>query len=211
MNNSLAVAVIACAALLAACGNKNDPTESNLGAAISAGMEGDKGALCLRGAREAYAFPVTVADRDLGDPTAAGLRQQLGALEKHGLIGRLPAGKPDAREAATVFSLTDEGRKSAMVITRRTADANPQDAAQAWKLCFGKARLDKVDAWTQPDPATHRSQVTYTYRVDELASWAKESDVRRAFPEIDAATREAGETKLHVVLEQRPDGWVRVN
>ena len=68
-----------------------------------------------------------------------------------------------------------------------------------------------MDAWTQPDPATHRSQVTYTYRVDELASWAKESDVRRAFPEIDAATREAGETKLHVVLEQRPDGWVRVN
>ena len=216
MRTSLLIAAVSAALLVAACGKKNDASESSLGDAISADMKTSRGLLCLnRSGRGPYMFPSVYSVRDLNEYSAAPLREQLAALEKSGLIARAattPATtNANARQNAVTYSLTGEGQKYAVETTRPAGDPNATTDARASMLCYAHVKLYKVVAWTEPDPTAHRSDVTYTYKLDNVASWADDRDIKRAFPDVTAADREAGETKLHIILEQREDGWVRVD
>jgi hypothetical protein len=212
VKHALSAAMIIGAALLASCGTKNDANEQNLAAAISANMEGNKGALCLmRSGRGAYSFPSIYGKPELNNFATPVLREQLAALEKVGLIRRSVGTSSVIQQDGTVFNLTPEGQKYAIETSRRALDPNALDEGKAWTFCFAKARLDKVVGWTEPDPVAHQSQVTYTYKVEDLAPWANDGRVKDAFPEIAAAGKEAGEAKLQVLLQQRADGWASPN
>jgi hypothetical protein len=216
MRTSLLIAAVSATLLVAACGKKNDASESSLGDAISADMKTNRGLLCLnRSGRGPYAFPSAYSNRDLNEYSSAALREQLAALEKSGLIARAattPAtATANAKQDGITYSLTGEGQKYAVETNRPAGDPNATADSRASMLCFAHVKLNKVVAWTEPDPTAHRSDVTYTYKLENVAPWADDRDVKRAFPEVTAADREAGETKLHVILEQREDGWVRVD
>jgi hypothetical protein len=214
MRTSLLIAAVSAALLVAACGKKNDASESSLGDAISADMKTNRGLLCLnRSGRGPYAFPSAYSNRDLNEYSAAALREQLAALEKSGLIARAaptPA-NTNAKQNGIAYSLTGEGQKYAVETNRPAGDPNATSDPRAWMLCYAHVKLDKVVGWTEPDPTAHRSDVTYTYKLESVAPWMDDRDIKRAFPDVTAADREAGETKLHIILEQREDGWVRVD
>jgi hypothetical protein len=214
MRTSLLVAALSVSLLFAACGKKNDASESTLGDAITADMKTSRGQLCLnRSGRGPYTFPSAYTDRDLNEYSAAALREQLAALEKAGLIARAaptPA-NANAKQNGIAYNLTGEGQKYAVETTRTPGDPNATNDPHAWMLCYAHVKLDKVVAWTEPDPTAHRSDVTYTYKLDDVAPWMDDREVKRAFPEVTAADREAGDAKLHITLEQRPDGWARVD
>jgi hypothetical protein len=216
MRTSLLIAAvgISVSLLVAACGKKNDASESSLGEAISADMKTNRGLLCLnRSGRGPYVFPSAYTDRDLNEYSAAALREQLAALEKAGLIARAAptTANANAKQNGIAYSLTGNGQKYAVETTRQPGDPNATADSRVWMLCYAHVKLDKVAAWTEPDPTAHRSDVTYTYKLEDVASWMDDRDIKRAFPEVTAADRESGETKLHVTLEQRPDGWARVD
>ncbi|WP_175942293.1 hypothetical protein [Caballeronia sp. BCC1704] len=215
MRTSLLIAAVSVVLLAAACGKKNDASESTLGDAISADMKTNRGLLCLnRSGRGPFTFPSTYSNRDLNEYSAAALREQLAALEKSGLIARTAAAAPanaNAKQDGVTYSLTGEGQKYATETVRQAGDPNATAESRVSMICYARVKLDKVTAWTEPDPTTHRSDVTYTYKLDNVAPWADDRDIKRAFSDLTAADREAGETKLHVTLEQRPDGWVRVD
>ena len=214
MRTSLLIAAVSAALLVAACGKKNDASESHLGDAISADMKTSRGLLCLnRSGRGPYAFPSVYSNRELNEYSTAALREQLAALEKSGLIAKAattPANS-NATQNGVTYSLTGEGRKYAVETKRQGGDPNATNEPTAWMLCYAHVKLGKVVAWTEPDPGTHRSDVTYTYKLDDVAPWVDDRDIKRAFPDVTASDREAGETKLHMILEQREDGWVRVD
>ncbi|MDR5857812.1 hypothetical protein P9239_03175 [Caballeronia sp. LZ062] len=214
MRTSLLIAAVSVALLAAACGKKNDASESTLGDAISANMKTNRGLLCLnRSGRGPFTFPSAYSNRDLNEYSAAALREQLAALEKSGLVARAAAAASNAsaRQDGIAYSLTGEGQKYAVETVRQAGDPNATADSRVSMICYAHVKLDKVTAWTEPDPATHRSEVTYTYKLDNVAPWADDRDIKRAFSDLTAADREAGETKLHVTLEQRQDGWVRVD
>ncbi|WP_232519243.1 hypothetical protein [Caballeronia insecticola] len=214
MRTSLLIAAVSVALLVAACGKKNDASESSLGNAISADMKTNRGLLCLnRSGRGPYAFPSAYSNRDLNEYSAAALREQLAALEKAGLIARAattPA-NANAKQNGIAYSLTGEGQKYAVETSRAAGDPNATSDPRVWMICYAHVKLDKVAGWTEPDPTAHRSDVTYTYKLENVAPWADDRDIKRAFSEVTASDREAGETKLHMTLEQREDGWVRVD
>jgi hypothetical protein len=216
MRTSLLIVAVSVSAtlLIAACGKKNDASESTLGDAISADMKTPRGQLCLnRSGRGPYTFPSAYTDRDLNEYSAGALREQLAALEKAGLIARAaptPA-NANAKQNGVAYGLTGTGQKYASETTRTAGDPNATSDPHVWMLCYARVKLDKVVAWTEPDPTAHRSDVTYTYKLEDVASWMDDRDIKRAFPEVTAADRESGETKLHMTLEQRPDGWARVD
>ncbi|MDR5762896.1 hypothetical protein [Caballeronia sp. LZ035] len=214
MRTSLLIAALSAALLVAACGKKNDASESSLGDAISADMKTSRGQLCLdRSGRGPYTFPSVYSNQDLNEYAAGALREQLAALEKAGLIARAattPA-NASAKQNGVAYSLTGEGQKYAVETNRPAGDPNATNDPHTWKICYAHVKLDKVAGWTEPDPTAHRSDVTYTYKLENVASWADDRDIKRAFPEVAASDREAGETKLHITLEQREDGWVRVD
>ncbi|SAK65494.1 hypothetical protein AWB75_03028 [Caballeronia catudaia] len=216
MRTSLLIAAVSATLLVAACGKKNDASESSLGDAISADMKTNRGLLCLnRSGRGPYAFPSVYGNRDLNEYSSAALREQLAALEKSGLIARAtttPANaNTNAKQNGIAYSLTGEGQKYAVETARTPGDPSATNDPRAWMLCYAHVKLGKVVAWTEPDPTAHRSDVTYTYKLENVAPWADDRDIKRAFPEVTAADREAGEAKLHLILEQREDGWVRVD
>ncbi|WP_277188011.1 hypothetical protein [Caballeronia sp. BR00000012568055] len=216
MRTSLLIAAvgISVSLLVGACGKKNDASESSLGEAISADMKTNRGLLCLnRSGRGPYVFPSAYTDRDLNEYSAAALREQLAALEKAGLIARAAptTANANAKQNGIAYSLTGNGQKYAVETARQPGDPNATADSRVWMLCYARVKLDKVAAWTEPDPTAHRSDVTYTYKLEDVASWMDDRDIKRAFPEVTAADRESGETKLHVTLEQRPDGWARVD
>jgi hypothetical protein len=214
MRTSLLIAAVSAALLVAACGKKNDANESSLGDAISADMKTSRGLLCLnRSGRGPYTFPSVYSVRDFNEYSAAPLREQLAALEKSGLVARAATttAAANTKQDSITYSLTGEGQKYAVETNRPANDPNATNEPRASMLCYAHVKLNKVVAWTEPDPTAHRSDVTYTYKLDNVASWADDRDIKRAFPEVTAADREAGETKLHIILEQREDGWVRVD
>ncbi|KIG08844.1 hypothetical protein [Caballeronia concitans] len=222
MRTSLLIAAVSVALLATACGKKNDASESSLGDAITADMKTNRGLLCLnRSGRGPFTFPSTYSARDLNEYSAAALREQLAALEKSGLIARAAATPNNAtasanantstQQNAVAYSLTGEGQKYAVETVRQAGDPNATADSRVWMLCYAHVKLDKVVGWTEPDPNAHRTDVTYTYKLDNVAPWADDRDIKRAFTDLVAADREAGETKLHVTLEQRPDGWARVD
>jgi hypothetical protein len=214
MRTSLLIAAISVSLLAAACGKKNDASESSLGDAISADMKTNRGLLCLnRSGRGPYTFPSAYTDRDLNEYSAAALRQQLAAMEKAGLIARAAptSANANAKQNGVAYNLTGEGQKYAVETTRPAGDPNATNDPRAWMLCYAHVKLDKVVAWTEPDPTAHRSDVTYTYKLENVASWADDRDIKRTFSDVTAADRESGDAKLHVTLEQRPDGWARVD
>jgi hypothetical protein len=216
MRTSLLIAAVGVSVslLFAACGKKNDASESSLGEAISADMKTNRGLLCLnRSGRGPYTFPSAYTDRDLNEYSAAALREQLGALEKAGLIARAAptSANANAKQNGVAYNLTGNGQKYAVETARQPGDPNATADSRVWMLCYARVKLDKVAGWTEPDPTAHRSDVTFTYKLEDVASWMDDRDIKRAFPEVTAADRESGETKLHVTLEQRPDGWARVD
>jgi hypothetical protein len=214
MRTSLLIVAVSVSLLAAACGKKNDASESSLGDAISADMKTNRGLLCLnRSGRGPYMFPSAYTDRDVNEYSAAALREQLAALEKVGLIARAAptAANANAKQNGVAYSLTGEGQKYAVETSRPAGDPNATGDSRAWMLCYAHVKLDKVVGWTEPDPTAHRSDVTYTYKLENVAPWVDDREIKRSFPDVTAADRESGDAKLHVTLEQRPDGWARVD
>lgn len=77
------------------------------------------------------------------------------------------------------------------------------------QLCYADKRLADVLRWTEPTATMGRTitEVTYTYRLVDVANWARNADVERAFytgREL-AAAETPKEAKMTLVLMN--DGW----
>jgi hypothetical protein len=130
-------------------------------------------------------FPVDLPESEQKDQYGTG--PQMAALEQAGLVRAsnttaVVHGMLDALRGSTPpqpvkrYDLTAEGKKYFHLI--------PGIFGQTGSFCYGKKAVDSIVKWTEPmtTGAYSQSEVTYTYKIVNLAGWAERPDVERVFP-----------------------------
>lgn len=203
MKKIFVLPLIFAAVSLSACGSKTDANAKNFGAAISQYLE-QTGLLCL----DTSGFPM------IPDGFAKKTEeQQMAVLEKIGLV----KGEDAEVERDNLWGHIGKDRKVEKIQVRRyhlTDAAKPfvQERKKmmgdmATDLCWGKRVLDKVVKWDAPMSMGDykMTNITYTYKIANLAEWANNPEVQEAFPRIKKILDEDKESALNVHLTS--EGW----
>jgi hypothetical protein len=151
-------------------------------------------------------FPIAVPRSDQGEQY--GIGPKLAALEQAGLVQATETtavvhGMLDPLRGSTPpqpvkrYELTTDGKKYFQQI--------PGTLGQTSGFCYGQKSVDSIVKWT--DPATVGTEVTYTYRIVGLASWAERSDVQQAFPDIGPTVNGVLKTTEVAGLQLTSKGW----
>lgn len=189
---NLYVASIAGLLFLAACNNAKKPSAANFTNAINQYLA-KHGEACTVLNRQ---FPFDVPKREQKEQYRIG--PKLAALEQAGLLSgsdttAVVHGMLDALQGPTPpqpvrhYELTAEGGKYFRELSG--------GFGQTTGICYGRKQVDSIIKWTEPATISVYSQteVTYTYKIADLAAWAERPEVQRAFPDIQ--TEIAGQSK----------------
>ena len=206
-NNVLCVMVLG-TFLLVGCGSKNDANEKNLSEAMNAYLV-KKGQLCLGIAAK---WPVDLQDSDRGPGIVRG--SQMAALEKVGLVRSHEtetevtplSGTAPVKVKVLRYELTDDGKK--FYQEKEAAGLIGQKESRG-DICFGQQALDTVVRTEGPVAVGDKKEMTlyYTYKIENLADWAKSPDVQNTFPGIVSTINGAGKTTLNQNLILTDHGW----
>jgi hypothetical protein len=191
---------------LTACNDAKKPSETNLTKAIDQYLT-IHGEACTVIGRP---FPIDVPESE--QRLQSGTRLEMAALEQAGLLQSSSTtavvhGMLDALRGSTPpqpvkrYELTTEGKKYFQQV--------PGTFGQTNGLCYGQKTVDAIVKWTEPVTAGASSQteVTYTYKIVNLAGWAERPDVQRAFPIIQATLTGASKTTEVAGLQLTSKGW----
>jgi hypothetical protein len=191
--------VVACLALvLAACGDKDRPTDEALMKALQAHY--DANPLCV-GLPSGSPVEVVAADHD-------SRRRRMDALVKVGLFTAETVQKPgpamfEPRGTITYirYMTTPAGERAILPAGTRSGGDGPQ-------LCFAKRSVQKVQSFTEPADAmgVKATHVTYSYGLKEIAVWTTDAAVQDAFPPIKEAQATAGDTATDTLILTN-HGW----
>lgn len=198
MKNRLWLLTLTALALtLTACGGRTAANSKNFSAAISEYLK-DEGELCLSIDR----WPVD-AGSELGN---ARLFQQMEALEAAGLVVGEQVGWGGITSAVTKRYTPADAAEPFM------RDKEVDDLfgrLRVKRLCWGEKTLDKVVKWEDPIKVDDYQEVSvvYTYKVDNVADWAKDPAVQAAFPEIRNTIAGAGTKEVEHGLTLGSEGW----
>jgi hypothetical protein len=194
--------------ILLGCGSKNDVNEKNLSDATNAYLV-KKGQLCLGLAAK---WPVDLQDSDRGPGMVRG--SQMAALEKVGLVQSheteteitpLSGARP-VKVKVLRYELTDDGKK---FYQEKEAPGLIGQKESRGDICFGQQALDTVVRTEGPVAVGDKKEMTlyYTYKIENLADWAKSPDVQNTFPGIVSTINGAGKTTLNQNLILTDHGW----
>ena len=194
--------------LLIGCGSKNDANEKNLSDATNAYLV-KKGQLCLGIATK---WPVDLQDSDRGPGSVKG--SEMAALEKIGLVRSQEtetevtplSGARSVKVKVLRYELTDDGKK---FYQEKEAPGLIGQKESRGDICFGQQALDTVIKTEGPITVGDKKEMTlyYTYKIENLADWAKNSDIQKTFPGIISTINGAGKTQLNQNLILTDQGW----
>ena len=194
--------------LLVSCASKKDANEKNFSEALNSYLA-KKGQLCL-GIPSAWPVDVNEAERRSGMGRAA----EMAALEKAGLVRSHetetkytpPLSSRPVKTNVLRYDLTDTGKTFYREKDRLALAGNKQVQGD---LCYGQQTLEKIVKWDGPIPVgdSKEASVIYTYKIDNLAEWAKNPDVQRVFPGIISTIEGAGRTQMNQALTLTSQGW----
>lgn len=196
---------LAACLLLTACNDSNKPNDANFTKAINQYLA-KHGQVC---ALVDQTFPVNVTVAEQKEQT--GIGPQMAALEQAGLVrgsnttavvhGLDALSGPRAPQPVRQYELTNEGRK----YYRQTLVG----FGQAGEFCYGQKAVDSIAKWTEPaamGPYT-QSEVTYSYKVVNLAAWAQQPGIEQVFPDIRSTLQEASKADQIAGLQLTNKGW----
>ena len=150
-------------------------------------------------------------DVPAGDISGAGTR--LAALQQAGLVrfqsttaviesmaNALSLG-PKKAEPVKRYTVSDEGQK---YFRRLQGTSGESDG-----FCYGHERVDSIVKWTQPQTQGNYTETTttYTYKIADLAAWAKLPEIDQTFPSIGMTLGGAGKNQS-IPLHLTDKGWV---
>jgi DNA-binding PadR family transcriptional regulator len=178
-----------------ACSSKQDANEKNFGQAVSAHLE-KSGALCL--ARGRWKDPAQVSN---DGPAFTNITKEMEVLEQLGLAKVSEPPQPGGGKEK-LYVLTDMGRK---FYHAKAADGGMDASA----LCYGKKTLDKIVKWEGPMKFGDYqvAGVTYTYKIDDLADWAKQPEFQAHFTKDAAVIKSAGNKHETIGATLTNLGW----
>jgi hypothetical protein len=93
-----------------------------------------------------------------------------------------------------------------------TDAAKPYLHAKAGKqprICWGRKSLSKVIRWADPAKVDdhEESSVIYTYKLSNVADWARKPQVKEAFPELGRNIDGERSQKEKMYVKLTPNGW----
>jgi hypothetical protein len=183
-------------ATLSACDSKTSANEKNFGMAVTQYVD-KKGDLCL----PPMTWPVDVYETDLRQQKLYpdGVAGQMAALEAAGL-----ARGADMELPGTFVDGKPNGLK--VKVKRYT----PTDAGRQPRLCWGRKSLDKVVRWADPAKVGdhEESSVIYTYKLSNVAAWARKPQVKEAFPVLGRTVDGEHTQQEKLNVKRTPQGWV---
>lgn len=214
MKKNIAILVTIGTVALAACGSKTDANEKNFSAAMSHYFD-KKGDQCLKG----EAFPVDLNELAvrLQESMASSQLKRMAALEAAGLVKGEDAevdikGWNQAvirKEKVRRYTLTDAAKPFLQEREVTAFGLNGTTRVTQTDLCWGKKTLDKIVKWEGPMKFGDYQEavITYTYKVHNVADWAKRPDVLVAFPYMKTVLDGAGSTESRHALKLTSEGW----
>jgi hypothetical protein len=196
--NKIAISLalgLSLSATLAACSSKTSANKENFGTAITQYYD-KKGEMCL----DPVKWPVDVYEIDMRQQKLYpdGVAGQMAALEAAGLAKGEDMELPGTKLKVRHYTMADTAKPYLHA-----------DAKQQERICWGRKSLDKVIRWADPAKAGdhEESAVIYTYKLSNVASWARKPQVKEAFPILGRTLdgEHAQKEKLYLKLTQQ--GW----
>jgi hypothetical protein len=198
--------LIASPLFLIACNSAVKPSEVNFTKAINQYLA-QHGKACTSIGRQ---FPIDIPAS--AQQAQYGFGPQLAALQQVGLVSETDTkaivhGMLDALRGATPpqpvrrYQLTAEGQKYFQQV--------PSAFGQTDGICYGQKAVDSVLKWSNPTAIDghSRTDVTYTYKVVNLAAWAKRPEIQQAFPDIGATVSGASKINQTMGLQLTNNSW----
>jgi hypothetical protein len=175
------VLTLAGLSLLSACNDSKKPSNANFATAIHQYLM-KHGQTCTSFGRT---FPVDIPRADRNNTSTIGA--ELAALEAagllhssdttavvHGMLDPLRGTTPP--QPVRRYELTAEGEQYLRQIPGTLGETNG--------FCYGRKDLDAIVKWIAPEGTESQAEVTYTYKIVDLAAWAERPDVQQGFPDI---------------------------
>ena len=194
--------------LLVSCASKKDANEKNFSEALNSYLA-KKGQICL-----GIPSPWPVDLNESEHRSGMGRAPEMAALEKAGLVRSHeteteyapPLSSRPVKAKVLRYELTDNGKTFYREKDRLGLAGNKQVQGD---LCYGQQTLDKIVKWEGPTVAgnSKAASVFYTYKIENLAEWAKNSDIQRIFPGVASAINGAGKTQMNQALILTNQGW----
>ena len=138
----------------------------------------------------------------------------MAALEKAGLVRSHeteteytpPLSSRPVKTKVLRYELTDNGKTFYREKDRLGLAGNKEVQGD---LCYGQQALDKIVKWEGPTAVgdSKEASVFYTYKIDNLAEWAKNPDIQRVFPGVASTMSGAGNTQMNQALILTNQGW----
>ncbi|MEX8140002.1 hypothetical protein AB7B51_17525 [Acinetobacter baumannii] len=79
------------------------------------------------------------------------------------------------------------------------------------KLCWSKNVVGEVTSWTKPAEVPNAgvtvSHVTFTTKLEDIATWAKDASIQKAFPDIQRMMEQKDQREKKVTLIKTEQGW----
>ena len=204
---SVTGSAVAMAILLAGCGSKTDANEKNFGAALDHYFD-KRGDLCLHLTK----WPVEMTGTQLifdGKKMAAlesigFVRSEDAEMQRTGSDGK-PIGRP---EKIKRYTLTD----AAKPYQRQIEIDKGADKEVVTDLCWGKTQVEQVVKWSGPMQfgEYQQAKVTYKYKIDGLADWAKKPEMQAAVPYMKDIIEGAGSKEKRHMVALTNLGWEAV-
>jgi hypothetical protein len=191
-------------AALSACDSKTSANAKNFAITVTQYFE-KKGNMCL----DPVKWPVDVYETDLRQQKLYpdGVAGQMAALETVGL-----AKGEDTELPGTFVDGKPNGLKVKVRRYTMLDAAKPYlraDAGRQPRICWGRKSLDKVLRWAAPTKVGdhEESSVIYTYKLSNVADWARKPQIKEAFPVLGRTVdgEHTQNEKLYVKLT--PQGW----
>jgi hypothetical protein len=192
--------------LLSACNDGKKPNDSNFRKVINQYLE-KHGEVCAIVGRR-FPVDITESEQRLQSDTAT----QMAVLEQAGLVrssnttavvhGMLDAlHGPAPPQPVKRYELTAEGQKY--------LQKTPGIFGQTASFCYGDKTVDSIVKWTEPSTmsAVTQTEVTYTYKIADLAPWAKRSDMQREFGDVRATVSGISKSNEIIGLQLTNQGW----
>lgn len=192
--------------MLSACDSKTSANEKNFGMAVTQYFD-KKGDMCL----DPVAWPVDVYETDLRQQKLYpdGVAGQMAALAAAGLARGEDTELPGTFVDGKPGGLKVKVRRYTMLDAAKPFLRAGAGAAQKPRICWGRKSLDKVLRWADPAKVGdhEESSVIYTYKLSNVAAWARQAQVKGAFPVLGRTVDGEHTQKEKLYVKLTPQGW----
>lgn len=202
----LSVALIACMLALTACNSAKKPSGANFRKAINQYLA-KNGESCTGIGRE-FPVDITESEQRLQSDTA----MQMAVLERAGLVRSSNTTAvvhrmldalhgPTRARPVKRYELTAEGQKY--------LQKTPGIFGQTVSFCYGEKTIDSIVKWTEPATVggATQTEITYTYKIADLAPWAERPDVQHEFGDVRTTVSGISKSDEIIDLQLTNQGW----